>query len=441
MTKRALRVASGDVQRLAYDHVAKLVFGVPLAVTEDRARQVLQAVGLRLVTGEDAAVELAGDVFGGRACPAADEVPVTADGVAVVHLGGTFTPKRGGMDALSGLLSYEEASALLEAVAAKPNVRGLVLAIDSPGGSVMGCQEAADVVAAITKKKPVYAVADHVAASAAYWLASQADRIFVSSLGVVGSVGVIAIRLDATAADKEAGLAYTFVTSGERKADGYPHKALSKGERDALQERVDQAAALMFAAIAKGRRMQPDAVAALEAGIFAGEAGVTAGLADQVGTVADAVAAMTKKLNGPRASLGGTAAEGRTDMSDTTQPPVAAEAQPDKVTAITPEVQKQLDAARKEGETAALARAKDIRDVCALFGKAGLQITGEQIDGFIASGIDEKALRGTLQEQLVAADEAQKVAGQVKPPAPNAQPAVMGTAEAFQRWRDGNRAA
>jgi ClpP class serine protease len=116
---------------------------------------------------------------------------------------------------------------------------------------VAGVTEAASAIAQIAK--PVYAVADYQATSAAYWLAAQADRLFVPPTGMVGSIGVYAVRIDATKADQQAGLAYDFIASGARKGDGDPHKPVTKAELQDLQRMVDDSFAMFAGAVATAR--------------------------------------------------------------------------------------------------------------------------------------------------------------------------------------------
>lgn len=297
----SVRTTNTAVRVATYAHVQQLLFGVPLAATEERIAQIVDAVGPRLVglATESGAIEVRAELMS-DSLPEPDEIELDAMGVAIIPVRGTFAPHAGAMDAMSGLMSYERLAGLVEATAGRPGVRGLVLAYDSPGGTVTGMLEAAARLRALRARLPVYAVAEYAAASAAYVLAAAAERVFVPPTGVLGSIGAFAVRRDATEADRVAGLRYTFVRSGARKGDGDPHKPMAADERDALQRRVDQSAALMFEAIAATRPLEIAAIAAHEAAVFMGVDAVGAKLADELGGVAEAVRALHSRLGDRR---------------------------------------------------------------------------------------------------------------------------------------------
>jgi ClpP class serine protease len=137
--------------------------------------------------------------------------------------------------------------------------------------------------------KPVWAVANDMAFSAAYALASAATRVFVSRTGGVGSIGVIAMHVDQSVKDAQDGVRYTAVFAGDRKNDLNPHEPISNEAHAFLKAEVDRIYDLFVetvAAIAASRRT---AVRATEAGLFFGPAAVATGLADAVGTFDDAL--------------------------------------------------------------------------------------------------------------------------------------------------------
>jgi ClpP class serine protease len=187
--------------------------------------------------------------------------------------------------------SYESIQARVEAALAS-HLPALLLSICSPGGQVAGCFELADEIRATAGAagKRVVAYVDGMAASAAYALACAAERIYVPSTGLVGSIGCMQISVDATAADRAMGLGFEVFASGARKADGNPHVAMSEGARGAIQANVDAMAETFFSAVAAARGLSPVAVAALDAGVFIGAKAVVAGLADAVMTLADVLA-------------------------------------------------------------------------------------------------------------------------------------------------------
>lgn len=429
--------------------VQSLLFGVPLAATRTRIEQVVTAMDVR-VRGvrADTAIELPE----GGGLPAVDQIEVF-DGVAVVPIAGTFAPRAGMYDAMSGMVSYEATVALLQAVDALPNVRGIVLAIDSPGGAVAGVTEAANAIAQM--RKPVFAVADYQATSAAYWLAAQADRLYVPATGMVGSIGVYAVRVDQTKADAQAGVAYDFVASGSRKGDGDPHKPTTAAELKDLQRMVDDSFGLFAASIAKARGLDVAAIAALEGAVVQGSDAVARGLADAVGTVGDAVLAMQAQIQRSDArrmrrgmgapttiSPAATAPQPKeAAMSTETKTDVAATAPSNVVSLDERKIREEATAAA----TAAMqARTEDIVGLCAL------AKCPERAAGFLADASKSAAdVRKILADEAVKADEASAIASQT-----NAKRAGDGTgpsidtaaiyarrAESYQAARDRRAAA
>ena len=99
---------------------------------------------------------------------------------------------------------------------ANPSVRGVIMDVDSSGGEVGGLFDLVEQIGAIkaASRKPLWAVANEGALSAAYAIASTADRLYVTQTGEVGSIGVVAVHVDESGADAKAGLAWTFVFAG-----------------------------------------------------------------------------------------------------------------------------------------------------------------------------------------------------------------------------------
>ena len=147
------------------------------------------------------------------------------DGITVIEIAGTLVHRGAWIGQSSGLTSYEGIAAQLQAAIADPAIRGIALDIDSFGGEVAGAFDLADRIRAARAQKPVQAfVADH-ALSAAYVLASQADRITLPRTGAVGSIGVVAMHSDMSGALDQKGIAVTLIHAGARKVDANPYPA------------------------------------------------------------------------------------------------------------------------------------------------------------------------------------------------------------------------
>jgi ClpP class serine protease len=164
------------------------------------------------------------------------------------------------------------------------DARAVVLKIDSPGGELFGCFDAARAIRARCKAagKRLVAYVEGCACSAAYALACSADEIVTSETSFCGSIGILITRVDVTARDARDGIGFALVASGKRKLDGHPHVGLSKPELESMQSQCDSLAELFFELVASLRGVSTDAVRALEADVFHGPRAVEVGLADRV---------------------------------------------------------------------------------------------------------------------------------------------------------------
>lgn len=202
----------------------------------------------------------------------------TVDGNAVIEI-------RGPLEHHDGWWcdSYE---AILDRVteACSGTSSTVILKLDSPGGELFGCFDAARAIRARCKAagKRLVAYVDGCACSAAYALACAAEEIVISETAFAGSIGILISRVDVTARDAREGVGFALVASGKRKVDGHPHVALSKAELESMQGQCDALAELFFELVASLRGIATDAVRELEADVFHGPRAVAVGLADRV---------------------------------------------------------------------------------------------------------------------------------------------------------------
>ncbi|MGE0038075.1 MAG: S49 family peptidase [Xanthobacteraceae bacterium] len=234
--------------------------------------------------------------------PAVEPAPrtsITVERIAVVSVIGTLVSRSGYLDATSGLLSYGDIGNAIASAMDDPSVRGVILDVDSPGGEVGGLFDLVDQIRAIktASGKPVWAVANESALSAAYAIASAADRLYVTRTGEIGSIGVVAVHVDESGADAKAGLSWSFVFAGDQKVDGNAHEPLSARARATIQADVDQLYAEFCTLVAANRRITSDAARRTNAAIYRGELAVRAGVADRVGRLDTAIAEMATELD------------------------------------------------------------------------------------------------------------------------------------------------
>lgn len=172
-----------------------------------------------------------------------------------------------------------------------PSVQGIALICDSPGGHVAGNFDLVDHMFAARGTKPIRAFAHESAYSAAYSLASVADRVVVSRTGGVGSIGVVSAHIDVSGSMEQAGVKITFIYAGKHKVDGNPYEALPDDVKARLQIRIDELYAAFVGIVVRNRGMDEAAVRATEALCFSATEAVSNGLADEIGTLDDAVSA------------------------------------------------------------------------------------------------------------------------------------------------------
>lgn len=174
-------------------------------------------------------------------------------------------------------------------VARDASVKAIVLDIDSPGGSVPGTPELAAKIFKARELKPIYAVANSMAASAALWIATAATDFAVSPSGEAGSHGVWTAHMDVSKAYEDAGYKVTLVSAGKYKVEGHPWAPLEDEAREEMQRGVDTIFGDFTKALALHRGVSTkDVLAKFGQGrmLFAKDA-VAAGLADRVATLED----------------------------------------------------------------------------------------------------------------------------------------------------------
>jgi signal peptide peptidase SppA len=284
-------------------HVASRFLNAPLMIHPPKLEVIIQALGPRLGIATDAALatrvpmDATVTLMSRYADAGEDRDYAVIDGVAVIPVEGTLIKTESFMSAWSGATSYEQIQRQVAAAVGDAGVSGILLDIDSPGGETSGCFDLADYIYSVRNEKPIYAVANDIALSAAYAIASSTSKIFVTRTGAVGSIGVYALHVDQSGFDKELGVKYTYVFAGERKVDGNPHEPLSKHANADIQDEVDREYGIFTETVARNRKARSKDIVATQASVVWAESGLPL-LADQVGTFDDAMNAMREAING-----------------------------------------------------------------------------------------------------------------------------------------------
>ena len=397
-------------------HLASRLIGTPLLLARAKLDVLLAVLGDRI-----GAPQVSVAAFEPVIAPSVR----TQSSIAVIPVFGTLVRRTNGLEAASGLTSYSELAARLQAASVDQAVRGVLLEIDSPGGEAGGVFELAEHVRTLAQHKPVWAVAVDSALSAAYAIAAAANRVVVTRTAGVGSIGVIAMHIDQSARDVQQGYRYTPVLAGAHKADLSPHAVLAPEALTRLQREVDRLYDLFVDHVASMRGLDSDAIRATEAGLYFADDAVHAGLADAVGGFDDTLVEFAQFLSRPVNRLGHHAAllTPTPTIKDITMSTVPTDIPfPNKPTqpASAPEGSEPIDVPDEDTEkvevapatpaapaaptaaaqvTRSFADARLIVEMCALAGRADRAL------GFLDANADVDQVRRTLLSELAAGPE------------------------------------
>jgi len=392
-------------------HLASRIVGTPLLIARPKLDVILSVLGSRIGLPDlDMAMPLP--------VPRQNATSGQA-GIAVIPVVGTLVRRSMGIEAASGLMSYGEIEARLDAALADPQVAGILLDLDSPGGEASGVFELAERIRAASTIKPIWAHANDAAYSAAFAIAAACQRLTLSQTAGVGSIGVIALHVDQSVKDVKDGLNYTAVFAGSHKNDFSPHEPLTPQATTALQTEVDRLYDIFVNQVGQMRGIDPDAVRATEAGLFYGEQAVAVGLADAVMPFDAVMTEFTEALaakqrlaqpgvarasprslstqaisNLPRSkpfTLENTMTDPKDDHGDTTIDPTDTDSQSDQPQPSgDPQPTPAAQAALAQSNARGRGQAQAIAEMCLIAGQS--QRTAE----FLAAGFSEAQVRRAL---------------------------------------------
>lgn len=290
--------------------LSQRMFNTPLAIKREKAEVVMASLAERLGISQIGRLdgstirpmafgawdeEYEEDTRAGRVVdPGYDMIGDT--GVAMISVRGTLVQKLRSLRPYSGMTGYDGLRQSILSAHADPGVQAIVFDIDSPGGEVAGCFDLVDTIYGLRGDKPMWSILSESAYSAAYAIASATDRIIVPRTGGVGSIGVITMHVDWSKAISNAGIAVTFITYGDRKADFHPEIPLSKEALAAAKADIDAMGELFVNTVARNRNLAPESVRDTQAACYMGENGVSRGLADAVMAPDAALVALLAEL-------------------------------------------------------------------------------------------------------------------------------------------------
>lgn len=258
--------------------------GEPWAITETALHTILEIAARENESPQAVAAKL------GRNLQNTYSV-TEREGVAIIPVTGPLFRYANLFTMISGASSYELIARDFTASLENPQIKAIILDIDSPGGEVNGVSELSNMVFAARGKKPVVAYASGDAASGAYWIASAADQIVVSETSALGSIGVVGMYQGKSGKSAEA----VEIVSSQS-----PHKRLdptSDDGRSRLQTRIDSMADVFIGTIARNRDVSAEDVQNHYGGgdVMIGAKAVSAGLADRVGSLEGLIAELSSQ--------------------------------------------------------------------------------------------------------------------------------------------------
>lgn len=356
-----------------YPHLAARIFNTPLLIHPAKLDAIIAGLGERLLGIADGALDhdpvTAPGMFSTRrASNENDDRPYgIVDGVAVVSVNGALVHRTRLEGMSTVLLGYNTLAATVESAMDDPEVHAILKVYDSPGGEAQGAFEYAERVRSMRGRKPMWAVADGMAASAAYLGGSAAERLYVTGTGFAGSVGVVMRHVDLSGALARDGVRVTHIYAGDHKIDGNPYEPLPAAVRADFQEEIDALYQDFVGAVVTQRGLSADAIIATQARTFRGAQAVSAGLADGVATTDSLIAQLAAMRPSKTIGLPARNTATRTGANAMGNQPEAAGVTEPSATiteTVTFFTQSDLDAARKEGmQVGADAERARIRDV------------------------------------------------------------------------------
>jgi signal peptide peptidase SppA len=271
----------------------------------------MAAVLRRWSAGEPASPEVMAEVRAAQAARAAraKSAATVGSGIAVLPLYGVMSQRANMVDDISGAggTSTQAFTASLREALADDAVGGIIIDIDSPGGSVFGTGELASEILAARAQKPIYGFVNSLCASAAYWTGAQCGQLFITPGGQAGSIGVYMQHVDESKAMEMEGYAAEFISSGKFKTEGNSLGPLDDVARAFLQSQTDAYYAAFTSAVAKGRGTP---IGTVRDGMGQGRCllaadALAAGMVDGICSFDDVVSKMSKaiKAGGARAAV------------------------------------------------------------------------------------------------------------------------------------------
>jgi len=214
------------------------------------------------------------------------------DGIAIIPIYGPISKRGSFLSMFFGGTNLASLTELMQEARINTAIMGIVLDIDSPGGTIAGLDAFGDLIYEMATEKPIVSFGNGMIASAAYWIGSAAGGgIVVDKAAYVGSIGTIMCHHDWSGQDEQMGLKRTILTAGKYKAVGNTSEPLSDLSRETLQGELDYVYTLFVNTVARNLDVEPELVLSdmADGRDFLGQQAVDVGLADETGNLDRAI--------------------------------------------------------------------------------------------------------------------------------------------------------
>ncbi len=282
---------------MKYPHLFSRLYNQPLLLNPDKAR-VIESVfrnyiagGIKNAGDENIDLELHGSTAPRNSMAAlpgarnqAKPYQLSDGGVAIIPVIGTLVQRSSWMDAASGMTGYPVIKSKLDSALQDPEVKAILLDVDSGGGEANGAFDLADHIYNARSVKPIWAIANEAAYSAAFAIASSAEKLFMPRTAGVGSVGVIAMHVDQSARNEKAGLTYTAIIAGDKKAAFSSMAPLGDVARSDMQDEVNRLYGIFAETAARNLGIDVETVLGTQAGLLNPDQAIAIGFAHGIAT-------------------------------------------------------------------------------------------------------------------------------------------------------------
>ena len=229
--------------------------------------------------------------------------------IGVIPVRGLLMQRPNWLLGIVGGTSMEGFNSNLDDLLGNSGVKAIILNVDSGGGSTFGIDETAARIDEGRAKKPIYAVANSIMASSAYWLASASDKIFATPGAEIGSIGTLSIHTEQSGTDSMMGMLHTIIKRGKDKALGNPYEPLSPEAVAEIQKHVDRYYEMFVRTVAKGRGVTPHQIEKTygQGRVFGPPEAKQVGMIDGIATLEQVLDGLRAKKsitrNSPRAEI------------------------------------------------------------------------------------------------------------------------------------------